>query len=62
MGPGAGYTVVSQKAWRGLPPDIKKEFEAIIPQLRKISWDTTKQDDQENDDNDPGTHQRTLHG
>ena len=48
MGPGAGYTVVSQKAWRGLPPDIKKEFEAIIPQLRKISWDTTKQDDQEN--------------
>jgi TRAP-type C4-dicarboxylate transport system substrate-binding protein len=48
MGPGAGYTVVSRKAWRGLPPDIKKEFEAIIPQLRKISWDTTKQDDQEN--------------
>ena len=47
MGPGAGYTVVSQKAWRGLPPEVKKEFDALIPELKKISWELTAKDNKE---------------
>ena len=39
LGPGAGWVVVSDKAWRGLPPDIRKEFEALLPEMRKMSWD-----------------------
>jgi TRAP-type C4-dicarboxylate transport system substrate-binding protein len=47
MGPGAGFLVVSNKAWNGLPPDIKKEVEAIIPRLRELSWELTTKDDKE---------------
>ena len=47
MGPGAGYTVVSQKAWRGLPPEVRKEFESLLPELRKLSWELTAKDNKE---------------
>lgn len=47
LGPGAGYVVVSDKAWRGLPPDIRKEFEGLLPELRKISWDLVDVDNKQ---------------
>jgi TRAP-type C4-dicarboxylate transport system substrate-binding protein len=47
LGPGAGYVVVSEKAWRGLPPDIRKEFEALLPEMRKMSWELAAKDDKQ---------------
>jgi TRAP-type C4-dicarboxylate transport system substrate-binding protein len=48
LGPGAGYVVVSEKAWNALPDDIRTEFEALLPRMREISWEVTTNDDQEN--------------
>ncbi len=47
LGPGAGYVVVSEKAWRGLPPDIRKEFESLLPEMRKMSWDLLATDNKQ---------------
>lgn len=47
LGPGAGYVVVSDKAWRSLPPEFKKELEALLPEMRKMSWDLTAVDDKQ---------------
>lgn len=47
MGPGAGYVVVSEKAWNGLAPDVRKSFEALLPELRKIGWDLASVDNKQ---------------
>ena len=47
LGPGAGYVVVSDKAWRSLPADMRKEFEALLPEMRKISWELAARDDKQ---------------
>lgn len=48
LGPGAGYAVVSQKAWDSLPNDLKTEFEALLPRMRELSWEGAYADDKEN--------------
>lgn len=50
LGPGAGYVVVSDKAWKSLPPDVRKEFEALLPELRKMSWDLVAVDNKQHFD------------
>jgi TRAP-type transport system periplasmic protein len=47
LGPGAGYSMVSDRAWTGLPPDIKTKFEALLPEFRKMSWDLGFEEDKE---------------
>ena len=48
LGPGAGYAVVSEKAWNRLPSDLRKEFEALLPRMRELSWEGAYVDDREN--------------
>lgn len=48
LGPGAGYVVVSQRAWDSLPDDIRTTFEGLIPEMRRISWDVAADDDERN--------------
>jgi TRAP-type C4-dicarboxylate transport system substrate-binding protein len=47
LGPGAGYCVVSEKAWRSLPADYHKALDALLPEMRKMSWDLTAADDKQ---------------
>jgi TRAP-type C4-dicarboxylate transport system substrate-binding protein len=48
LGPGAGFAVVSQRAWDALPDDMRGEFEALLPEMRKMSWSVTRDDDRTN--------------
>ena len=48
LGPGAGYAVVSQKAWDKLPADLRTEFDALLPRMRELSWEAAYTDTREN--------------
>tara|TARA_R110002020_G_scaffold458434_1_gene675825 strand:+ start:15688 stop:16719 length:1032 start_codon:yes stop_codon:yes gene_type:complete len=45
LGPGAGYVVISQRAWDGLSEDIRGIFEGLLPEMRRMSWAITAEDD-----------------
>ena len=48
LGPGAGYVVINEKSWDGLPDDIRTTFEGLLPEMRRISWDVTTDDNERN--------------
>lgn len=48
LGPGAGFAVVSERAWAALPDDIRTEFEALLPEMREMSWAVAHDDDSKN--------------
>jgi TRAP-type C4-dicarboxylate transport system substrate-binding protein len=48
LGPGAGYAVVSEKAWTRLPNDLRTVFESLLPRMRELSWEGAYTDDSDN--------------
>jgi TRAP-type C4-dicarboxylate transport system substrate-binding protein len=48
LGPGAGYAVVSDRAWSKLPADLRAEWDALLPRMRALSWEGAYTDDSDN--------------
>lgn len=38
FGPGAGWVVISERAWKRLPADLQQIVEDLIPELQKRGW------------------------
>jgi TRAP-type transport system periplasmic protein len=48
LGVGAGFMVVSQQSWDGLPEEMQQVIDGLVPELRERAWDIGRRNTEDN--------------